>query len=311
MDRLQSMRVFEKVVSEGSFAAASRALDMSSPVVTRLVADLEEHLGTRLLQRTTRRLVLTDAGELYVSKVRNILQDIDEADALASAHTQELSGVLRIHAPPGLASYVLAPLLASFRLRYPRIRLDIEVRTAPEPPIEDFDITLLGADEQFDANVVARKVAEADWVLVASPSYLKGRPAPTTPAQLADHDVLKLTLPYGPQRLWRLWPSGASERAVEVDVQPVLQANHIDTLLRAALDGAGITSLATGVVSPHLARGDLVQVLPGWVTGRLAMYAALPSRKHIPQRTRVFMEHLLNQAGANLPCTAPSAPPGP
>jgi len=100
MDRLQSMRVFESVVDEGGFAAAARALDMSAPVVTRLVADLEEHLGTRLLQRSTRRLSLTEAGQQYLSRIRHILQDIDEADAMASSHTTEMAGVLRIQAPP-------------------------------------------------------------------------------------------------------------------------------------------------------------------------------------------------------------------
>ena len=115
MDRLQSMRVFERVVSEGGFAAAARALDLSPAVVTRLVADLEEHLGTRLLHRTTRRLSLTEAGEAYVERVRAILQDIDEAHNLASAHTQDLAGVLRILAPPLLATHVLAPLLVVCR----------------------------------------------------------------------------------------------------------------------------------------------------------------------------------------------------
>ncbi len=112
MDRLLSMRVFERVADEGGFAAAARALDMSAPVVTRLVADLEEHIGSRLLQRTTRRLALTDAGQTYLLRVRNILQDIDEADAVARSHTTEVAGLLRLHAPPVLASYVIAPLLA-------------------------------------------------------------------------------------------------------------------------------------------------------------------------------------------------------
>ena len=129
MDRLLSMRVFERVVAEGGFAAAARALDLSPPVVTRLVADLEEHLGARLLQRTTRRLSLTEAGQHYLGRVRNILQDIEEADAVARAHTLELSGLLRVHAPPVLASYVVAPLLAGFRQRYPKIQVDIDVET--------------------------------------------------------------------------------------------------------------------------------------------------------------------------------------
>ena len=172
------MRVFLRVIDEGGFAAAARALDMSPAVVTRLVADLEEHLGTRLLHRTTRRQSLTEAGEQYVERVRMILQDLDEAHALVSSQTQELSGTLRILAPPVLATHILSPLLAGFRQAYPNILLDIEVASHREPPIEDFDVTLMGADATFDGNVVARKVISTEAILVASPAYLaeRGRP---------------------------------------------------------------------------------------------------------------------------------------
>ena len=293
MDRLLSMRVFERVVDEGGFAAAARALDMSSPVVTRLVADLEEHLGTRLLQRTTRRLALTDAGQTYLLRVRNILQDIDEADAVASSHTTELAGLLRLHAPPELASYVIAPMLAEFRRRHPKILIDIEVETSKEPPIEDYDITLLGTDDSFDADVVARKVIESDTILVASPDYLKRQGLPQAPEDLAHHACLRLKWAGVQPRLWRMWCPEKPDHVVEVEVQPVLLANHTDTLLLAALDGAGITSVSVNLVAAHLTRGELVRVLPPWITGRMALYAALPSRKFIPERTRVFLDYLV------------------
>ncbi len=293
MDRLLSMRVFERVVDEGGFAAAARALDMSSPVVTRLVADLEEHLGTRLLQRTTRRLALTDAGQTYLLRVRNILQDIDEADAVASSHTTELAGLLRLHAPPVLASYVIAPLLAEFRRRHPKIQIDIEVETSKEPPIEDYDITLLGTDDSFDADVVARKVIESDTILVASPDYLKRQGLPQAPEDLAHHACLRLKWAGVQPRLWHMWCPEKSDHVVEVVVNPVLLANHTDTLLRATLDGAGITSVSVNLVAAHLTRGELVRVLPPWITGRMALYAALPSRKFIPERTRVFLDYLV------------------
>ena len=292
MDRLLSMRVFERVVAEGGFAAAARALDMSPPVVTRLVADLEEHLGSRLLQRSTRRIALTDAGEAYLNRVRNILQDIEEADAMAGAHTRELAGVLRIHAAPVLATYVLAPTLAGFRQRYPSIRIDIEVESLVEPPVEDFDLTLLGADHGFDANVVARKIIESDAILVASPDYIHRRGQPGSPAALAAHDCLRIRRTHERPVRWRLWNPDDPDRAEEVDLEPVLIANHTDTLLRAALDGMGITSVTLDLVAPYLERGDLIRVLSPWITGRLSLYAAMPSRKFIPQRTRVFLDYL-------------------
>src|SRR5690606_26627221 len=113
---------------------------------TRLVAELEAHLGARLFQRTTRRVALTEAGEAYLSRVRRILQDVEEADAAASAHTNELSGRLRLNAPPALASYVIAPLLCEFRLLHPGIVIDLDVASYRDPPIEDYDITLLGVN---------------------------------------------------------------------------------------------------------------------------------------------------------------------
>lgn len=293
MDRLLSMRVFEKVVDEGGFAAAARALDMSPPVVTRLVADLENHLGTRLLQRTTRRLSLTEAGHAYLSRVRGILQEIDEAESIASAHTSELAGVLRLHAPPVLASYAVAPVIAGFRAEHPRIRIELDVESPRDLPIEDYDITLFGTEASFDANVVARTVVETETILVASPEYVKRHGAPTSPEQLSGHDLLRLVVPGARLRTIRCWRPGKPEAAVEVEVAPVFMANHTDTLLRAAFDGAGITSVSVDLAAPYLAGGQLVRVLHPWITGRLAMYAALPSRKFIPRRTQVFLDYLV------------------
>lgn len=295
MDRLQSMRVFERVVNEGGFAAAARALDLSAPVVTRLVADLEEHLGARLLQRSTRRLSLTDAGEQYLQRVRSILQDIDEADASVSAQTHELAGQLRLHAPPVLASYVISPLLAAFRQRYPKILIELEVASLHEPPVGDFDITLLGTDQGLSGDVIARKVIESEAILVAAPDYLNRRGTPLQPQDLAQHDCLHLKMPDSSARLWRMWCPDQAQEARQVEIQPVLVANHTDTLLRAAMDGAGITSVAIDVVAPALSSGALVRVLAPWITGRLVMYAAMPSRKFVPQRTRVFLDFLLEE----------------
>ena len=180
MDRLLSMRVFQRVIDEGGFAAAARALDMSPAVVTRLVADLEEHLGTRLLHRSTRRLSLSEAGESYLARVRAILQDIDEADALANLHTQELAGELHVLATPVLATYVLAPLVAGFRAQYPKIVLHVNVESFVEPPIDGHDVTLFTADEAYDGDVVARKILTTEGVFVASPEYLKRKGTPPT-----------------------------------------------------------------------------------------------------------------------------------
>ncbi len=289
------MRVFQKVIDEGGFAAAARALDMSSAGVTRQIADLEDYLGTRLLHRTTRRVSLSPAGETYLGRVRAILQDIDEAHEVASSQTHGLSGELRVLAPPVLATHVLAPLLAGFGTEYPHITLNIDVESFREPQIEDYDVTLLPTEGFFDGDVIARKVSTTQAVLVASPDYLKRKGAPKDPTELLQHDTLRLKTPSAVFGQWRLLNAEQNDAPSDFVVKPKLWANHTDTLLKAAIDGAGITSAAVDLVAPLLNRGALVRVLSPWIAGRLTLYAALPSRKFIPERTRVFLEYLTEQ----------------
>lgn len=302
MDRLLSMRVFQQVAEMGSFASAARLLDMSPAVVTRLVVDLEEHLGTRLMQRTTRRLALTEAGQTYLARVRHILQDIAEADAATRAHSQDMCGVLRIQAPPLLAAHVLAPVVAGFRVLHPGITFDIDVDSPEVPQLEEHDITLMGADAGFDANVIARPVSHTHGVLVAAPSYAAKRPLPTTPQGLAEHDCLRLKTPGQRPAQWRLLHGRREGEVAEVSVQPVVWANHTDTLMRATLDGGGISSMPMELVAGLLMRGELVRVLPDWITGHFTLFAALPSRRFVPQRTRVFLDYLTEQTRANVDC---------
>jgi DNA-binding transcriptional LysR family regulator len=293
MNRLTSMRVFLEVVDQGSFAAAARSLDLSAAVVTRLVADLEGHLGARLLHRSTRRLSLSAAGELYLVRVRSILSDIEEADQAVSAQTQELAGVLRVLAPPVLATHVIAPLIAGFRQLYPKIVLEVEVASHKQPPIEDHDITLMPTDGAFDGNVIARKIsATGEAILVASPAYIQRKGVPATPQELSQHDILRLKATGLQARSWQLFNSSRGDEPLVVAVDPVIWINHSDTLLRSAMSGAGITSAAVDLVAPYLLSGELIRVLAPWISGRLSLYAALPSRKLMPERTRVFLEYL-------------------
>jgi DNA-binding transcriptional LysR family regulator len=227
--------------------------------------------------------------------VRVILQDLDEAHGLVSSQTKELAGVLRLLAPPVLATHVLAPLVSGFRQAYPKILLDIDVESHREPPIEDYDITLMGAKDNFDANVIARKVISTEAVLLASPDYLQRKGTPQKPEDLQHHDCLRLKPSAGRSRAWRLLHADEPDRFIDIDVQPVLWANHTDTLMRAALDGAGITATTVELAAPLLNNGDLVRVVSPWITDRLTLYAALPSRKFMPQRTQVFLDYLTEQ----------------
>lgn len=295
MDRLLSMRVFQRVVDDGGFAAAARALDMSPATVTRLFGDLEQHLGARLMQRTTRKLALTEAGELYLLRVRNILNEIDDAEAAVGSNTQELHGTVHVLATPVLASYVLAPHVALWRARYPKVALDIAVDPFPQTRVDEFDVTFMGVDEGYDANVVARPLSTSEWILCAAPAYLARAGIPLVPSDLERHDYLKFARQQGggsSNRRLRLRPAQGDAEAVEVDMPIALQSVSLDVLYRAALDGAGIAVLSRLLVANHLTNGDLVHVLPDWMVGRLTIYAAVPSRKLIPARTRAFLSFI-------------------
>ncbi|MDP3607422.1 MAG: LysR family transcriptional regulator, partial [Polaromonas sp.] len=148
------MKVFQRVIDEGGFASAARALDMSPAGVTRMVAALEEHLGVRLLQRTTRKLALTEAGEAYLMRVRTILYEVEDAESAAAAHTRELQGTLHVLATPVLASYYLSPRIATWHARHPRVVLDIAIDPFPQSRIEEFDVTFVVVDEGFDGDIV-------------------------------------------------------------------------------------------------------------------------------------------------------------
>jgi len=289
------MRAFQQVVDDGGFAAAARTLDMSPAVMTRLITDLEEHLGARLLQRTTRKLSLTEAGQSYLQRVRHILNDVNEAEASTRQQTEELAGLLRIHTQPVMAVHILAPLVAEFRRRYPKVVLDITVDSPLVPPIEDFDLTILGAGRLYDANVVARPVIVSEGLLCASPLYLRGAGIPRQPEDLQKHAMLRLSQAGLRQREWQLINPEEGDREVAVESKPVLLANHSDTLMRATLDGAGISAQPLDLVANYLRDGQLTRVLAPWITGRFTLYAALPSRKYIPARARVFMEFLIEQ----------------
>jgi DNA-binding transcriptional LysR family regulator len=293
MDRLLSMRVFQRVIDEGGFASAARALDMSPAVVTRLISDLEQHLGTRLIQRTTRKLSLTDAGESYLQRVRGVLHDIEDAEAEASASTSEMRGTLRVLATPVLATYFLAPRVTPWLKRYPGVALDLAVDDFPQNRVEEFDVTFMVVEEGYNASVVARPLVTTEWILVAAPGYLKQAGTPKVPDDLKSHPHLRF--PWHANagvsgRRLKLTPVDGTGEAAEVDARVVLQSRNYDVLHRAALDGAGVATLSSVLCAPALDSGLLVRVLPKWVAGRFTIYAALPTRKLIPARTKAFME---------------------
>ena len=293
MDRLLSMRVFQRVIDEGGFAAAARALELLPATVTRLIGDLEAHLGTRLIQRTTRRLNLTEAGEVYLDSLRAILREIDDAESAAVASARELHGTLHILSTPVLATHLLAPRIGRWRARHPGVLLDIVTDPFPQHRVEAFDITFLLLEESVDLNVVARPLSRTDMIVCAAPGYLERFGTPSSPDQLAGHAYLKFPwqqatgLSARRLRLQRRDGDGAS---IEIEMPVALQSASFDVLFRAALEGAGVAVLSRALAEPHLRSGALVHLVPEWIFGRFTIYAALPSRKLLPARTRAFLD---------------------
>ena len=293
MDRLLSMRVFQKVIDEGGFAAAARGLDMSPAGVTRLVTDLEQHLGTRLMQRTTRKLSLTDAGQAYLLRVRGILQEVDDAEAAASQNASELQGVVHVVAPPLFANYFLAPQMARWLVRCPKVAIHLHTDPFPQNRVEEFDVTFMVVNEGFDANIVARPLAHTEYVLCASPDYLRRAGTPQFPDDLQRHPYLRFPWPATSGRAargMRLSRLDASQPDTEVAMRVAFQAESYESLFAAASSGAGVAALPKFPASNYFESGALTHLLPEWIFGRYTVYVALPTRKLLPARTRAFVD---------------------
>jgi DNA-binding transcriptional LysR family regulator len=293
VDRLQSMRVFQAVVDEGGFAAAARKLDLAPAVVTRLVGDLEQHLGVRLLHRTTRRLSVTQAGEIYLARLRVILSEIDEAQSAVQEHSREMSGTIRVLAPPAAARHVIAPVATAFQRVHPGVAIEVIVGDNAHPAVEDYDLTVVSEGAHIDADVIVRTIIVSQTIFCASPDYLARHGTPTTPEDLKQHRVLRLRPQRTRLRPMKLFDCTAMERTVEVDVRPVMTATELDTLLRATLDGAGICSQPVELVASMLRSGQLRRVLAPWISERIRLIAVLPSREFMPLRTRAFLDFLV------------------
>ena len=292
MDRLLSMRVFHRVVEEGGFAAAARKLDLDPAVVTRLIGDLERHLGSRLLQRTTRRLALTPEGDEYLARLGPLLAGIDEAEATVRGQTSELRGRLRILAPPVVCTNLLAPAIARFQRKHPEIQVEVRSLDMADPPLEDYDITFVGSTTALPADVVKRAIGSTEAVLCASPDYIKRHGTPHVPSDLREHILLHLKNAGG--RSDRLKLMNAVDGTEElIEISPAVLSDLTDALLRATLEGAGISSQSRDMLAPHVRAGLLQEVMSPWITGRPNLFAAYPSRQFLPARARVFLEDFI------------------
>jgi DNA-binding transcriptional LysR family regulator len=290
MDRLAAMRVFVEVAGTGSFSAAADKLDMSRSMVTRYVAELEEWLGARLLQRTTRSVTLTDAGEHCLRRSQQMLSLMEDVEQETSRVDGALRGQLRITCSMSFAYAQMAAAIVDFLKLYPQLKIDLDASEGALNLVEARIDLAIRISAEPDPALIGRVLAPCTSVLVASPTYLARQGVPQSPADLAAHRCL--TYANFGKSAWTL--SRGVER-VKVDVSSHLSANEATALLRAALAGGGLALQPTYLANPHLADGSLQQVLPDWTLPDMAIYALYTSRRHLSPAVRALLDFLADR----------------
>lgn len=279
------------VVETGSFTRAAERLGVSKAQVSKQVSALEAGLGVKLLHRTTRRVGLTEAGQLYLDYARQARDALDDADRAVSAVRTEVDGLIRLTAPTSLGDGFLMDLLADFRAVYPAVRFDVDLSIAARDLIGGgFDFAIRMA-RTIDPSLVARPLGLMRETIVASPAYLATH-APDgvrEPAQLSALQALRNNH-FNDEGQWLLQRGTES---ITVPIQGSLAINHFIGLRRAAMLGQGIARLPRYLVRDELARNGLVEVLPGWQLPAMPVALVYPSREHLPERARVFRDFVL------------------
>ena len=283
---LNALQVFVKVVQTGSFTGAAQALDMPKSTVSQRVSELEERLGARLLQRTTRRLSLTDQGRVYYDHCVRILAELEEADRAVTNLQEKPRGSLRLTVPA--SCQFLAPVLTSFLQHCGGVQLEVLCTDRFVHLVEEsFDVAIrVGA--LSDSTLMARSLGTIPFVLVAAPRYVKKRGRPRAPEDLAKHESLVFNV--GPHpRVWRL-EQGSVTR--EVSVAPTLAVNDLDILYEAVVGGLGVAVLPAFRCVDDLRAKRLTRILPEWEVLSEPVHAVYPSGRHLSSKVKAMLDHL-------------------
>lgn len=281
------LRTFATIIDVGGISAAARKLGMPKSSVSRELAVLEERLGTRLIQRTTRSLSLTHAGEVLLSYARRIVEELENAEAAVEALRETPRGNLSVTVPYAFARFILAPRLALFRARYPELRISIN------PTIRVLDLIEEGVDvairigEIPPSSMVARKLAEIPLILVASTLYARAHGLPDSPEQLTAHSLIDLTA-RATETMWRL--QGRRGEAAQIQVTPRLAIAEPSILLDLAEQGLGIAVAPHIYAATAIGAGRLIRVLPEYVRGQNPIHAVYPSRRLLTPKVRAFID---------------------
>lgn len=290
MDRIQAMQVFARVVETGSFTRAAESFDMPKGSVTRLVQQLEEKLKVRLLNRTTRRVTVTADGAAYYERTSRLLNDLDDIEASMSNAQANPSGRLRVDVGTSVARLIVIPALPDFFRRYPDIQLDLGVTDRPVDLLGDNVDCVIRGGELTEQSLVARRVGNMRLVTVASPAYLKRCGTPLVPADLERGP--HTTVNYFSSRTGRPYPH-VYERAgesLEVLGRYQVSLNEANAHTAAVLAGLGVSQVALFGAAPHLASGELVEVLEDWTRPAIPLHVVYPPNRHLSAKVRAFVE---------------------
>lgn len=293
MDRLDDMLAFIKVVDTRSFTAAAERLNLSKSVISRRISELENRLGARLLNRTTRKLSLTEVGQAFYDRCTRILADLDEAEqAVADLHATP-RGRLRINAPVSFGMVHLAPAIAEFLIRYPSIDIDLNLNDRFVDLVEEGYDVAVRIGKLRDSSLIARRLAPARRVVCASPSYLERRGSPMVPEDLTSHDCLIYTnSPMAEQ-----WSFRVNDEIRSVRVNGILRSNNGDLLKTAAIAGLGITVIPTFLCGDALKSGELQTIMSECYVSETTVYAVYPQNRHLSPKVRAFVDFLATRFG--------------
>ncbi|TGQ42747.1 LysR family transcriptional regulator [Mesorhizobium sp. M00.F.Ca.ET.216.01.1.1] len=296
MDRLTALQVFRHVAELNSFAEAGRRLGLSPPAISKNIAELEAHLGVRLINRTTRRMALTEEGRIYLEHVTHGLDALARADQILCPIKTAPSGTLRVSAPMTVTLTWLSAAIPEFLSRYPDLKLDLHLDDRRVDIVrEGFDLAIRGSDNLEDSSLVARKLAVMPHVLCAAPSYFEKHGRPKTPSDLKAVNCIRFSLS-GHADIWEFRKDGRTERIAIDGRYSVSSSLAVRDALRA---GFGVSLIPCLYVESDLNAGRLQSALDDWNTVETTLYAVYPARQHLAPKIRVFLDFLIEEFSRN------------
>jgi DNA-binding transcriptional LysR family regulator len=289
LDQLLAIRTFVRIAESGTFAKAADALRLPRSTASKLVADLEDHLGTKLIQRTTRSVSVTPEGAEYYERAVRLLAEVDEMDALAAHTRAQPKGRLRVDIGSSLANFILIPALPDFRALYPDVELQLGVSDRPADLINEGVDCVIRGGALADTSLIARRICELDFVTCAAPAYLAKHGVPAKPSDLEQGHVLSGYFSSLTGKPFPLYFHQGDEVS-EITMRSMAAVNESTAHLSSLVAGLGIGQTFRYVVQPHIDNGELTPILEAWSRPPLPLYVMYPPNRHLNAQIRVFVD---------------------